>query len=46
MSSYEAATLIFQRLAYDGEGEEQEPEINRALLMAIWALMEQVRRGY
>lgn len=43
MTNYEAATLIFRRLAYDEGGEEQPPEMNRALLMAIWALMDQAR---
>lgn len=46
MTNYEAATMIFQNMAYGDNGKERNPEETRAFLMAIWALMEQAHARY
>ena len=43
MTAKEAAKAIFENFAYDDAGEPRAARDCEALLMAIWALMEQGR---
>lgn len=43
MTAKEAAKVIFENLAYDDAAEPRDATSCEALLMAIWALMEQGR---
>lgn len=43
MTSKEAAQVLFEKFAYDDSGNPRAARDTEALLLAVWALMEQAR---